>query len=231
MNASGKGKKSMGKKQVPLRMRTRASTAQAGSGSTSITMSRRPTRPKKITVATTGLSLTTRSRASTQTPIDTPATSLDSFVSWTPPPSASAPSPATQTKHMTTRRSRPKRRESTIFSRSNIPPTPSTNTSFNRMDVDLPQAAVHKPLTIRIPKRPRPPSPTPLTSSKTLPPILSTGTAENDDDGGGRKGKPETYKQAWSVSEQHLLERLLEEIPEGEKNRLVPPRAFYSMYN
>ncbi|KAF9815195.1 hypothetical protein IEO21_04712 [Rhodonia placenta] len=31
--------------------------------------------------------------------------------------------------------------------------------------------------------------------------------------------KSETYKQAWSVSEQHLLERLLEEIPEGEKNR------------
>jgi hypothetical protein len=36
-----------------------------------------------------------------------------------------------------------------------------------------------------------------------------------------RKGKPrpETYKQAWSVEEQHLLERLLEEIPEGAKNR------------
>ncbi|KAL6302278.1 hypothetical protein BKA93DRAFT_793597 [Sparassis latifolia] len=33
------------------------------------------------------------------------------------------------------------------------------------------------------------------------------------------KQKSETYKQAWSVSEQHLLERLLEEIPEGEKNR------------
>lgn len=35
------------------------------------------------------------------------------------------------------------------------------------------------------------------------------------------KPKSETYKQAWSVSEQHLLERLLEEIPEGEKNRSV----------
>jgi len=33
------------------------------------------------------------------------------------------------------------------------------------------------------------------------------------------KPKPETYKLAWSVSEQHLLERLLEEIPDGEKNR------------
>ncbi|KAJ3544479.1 hypothetical protein NMY22_g2769 [Coprinellus aureogranulatus] len=29
------------------------------------------------------------------------------------------------------------------------------------------------------------------------------------------KPKPETYKQAWSVEEQHLLEQLLEEIPEG----------------
>ena len=37
-----------------------------------------------------------------------------------------------------------------------------------------------------------------------------------------KKGKPrpETYKQAWSVSEQHLLEQLLEQIPDGEKNRL-----------
>lgn len=36
---------------------------------------------------------------------------------------------------------------------------------------------------------------------------------------GPDKPKPETYNQAWSVSEQHLLERLLDEIPEGEKNR------------
>ena len=33
------------------------------------------------------------------------------------------------------------------------------------------------------------------------------------------KPKSETYKQAWSVSEKHLLERLLSEIPDGEKNR------------
>ncbi|KAF8961408.1 hypothetical protein BDZ97DRAFT_1829146 [Flammula alnicola] len=33
------------------------------------------------------------------------------------------------------------------------------------------------------------------------------------------KPKPETYKQAWSVSEQNLLEQLLEQIPEGEKFR------------
>jgi len=42
-------------------------------------------------------------------------------------------------------------------------------------------------------------------------------TEENVDKKG--KPRPETYKQAWSVSEQHLLERLLEEIPDGEKNR------------
>lgn len=172
-------------------------------------MTTRPNRPKRITVATTGLSLTTRSRASTQTPIDasTPATSLESFVSWTPPPSASAP----------TRRRKPstksQRGESMLASR---PSRSNINTDFNRMEIDPPappHPTVHKPLTIRIPKRPRPPSPTPLTPP---PHILST---ENDDSGGGKKKKPETYKQAWSVSEQHLLERLLDEIPEGEKNR------------
>ncbi|TFL07439.1 hypothetical protein BDV98DRAFT_557867 [Pterulicium gracile] len=36
---------------------------------------------------------------------------------------------------------------------------------------------------------------------------------------GAGRPKSETYKQAWSDSEQNLLERLLEEIPEGEKNR------------
>ena len=42
---------------------------------------------------------------------------------------------------------------------------------------------------------------------------------------GAKKEKPksETYKQAWSISEQHLLERLLTEIPDGEKNRYVNP--------
>lgn len=35
------------------------------------------------------------------------------------------------------------------------------------------------------------------------------------------KARSETYKQAWSISEQHLLERLLEEIPDGERNRWV----------
>ena len=37
----------------------------------------------------------------------------------------------------------------------------------------------------------------------------------------GPKPKPETYKQSWSVSEQNLLEQLLEEIPDGEKFRRV----------
>ncbi|KIL62420.1 hypothetical protein M378DRAFT_12877 [Amanita muscaria Koide BX008] len=35
----------------------------------------------------------------------------------------------------------------------------------------------------------------------------------------GTKPRSETYKQAWSESEQNLLEQLLEKIPEGEKNR------------
>lgn len=35
------------------------------------------------------------------------------------------------------------------------------------------------------------------------------------------KPKSQTYKQAWSESEQNLLEQLLEKIPDGEKNRCV----------
>ena len=34
-----------------------------------------------------------------------------------------------------------------------------------------------------------------------------------------QKPKSETYKWAWSFSEQHFLERLLSENPDGEKNR------------
>ena len=36
-----------------------------------------------------------------------------------------------------------------------------------------------------------------------------------------RGPKSDTFKMAWSVEEQRLLERLLEEIPDGEKNRLA----------
>ena len=36
------------------------------------------------------------------------------------------------------------------------------------------------------------------------------------------KPKSETYKQAWSESEQNLLEQLLEKIPDGAKNRCAP---------
>ncbi|KXN83810.1 ZZ-type zinc finger-containing protein 3 [Leucoagaricus sp. SymC.cos] len=50
-----------------------------------------------------------------------------------------------------------------------------------------------------------------------LPPRPTEPSFINTKDTG--KPKPETYKQAWSVSEQHLLEQLLEQIPEGEKYR------------
>lgn len=56
-------------------------------------------------------------------------------------------------------------------------------------------------------------------------PAPAPGDAVEVPDAGksSKKGKQmsETYKQAWSVSEQHLLERLLEEIPDGTKNRCV----------
>lgn len=43
--------------------------------------------------------------------------------------------------------------------------------------------------------------------------------AENDKPKRSRGPKSDTFKMAWSVEEQRLLERLLEEIPDGEKNR------------
>ena len=53
--------------------------------------------------------------------------------------------------------------------------------------------------------------------SKSEPLSVSEVNADTD------KNRSETYKQAWSISEQHLLERLLEEIPDGERNRYVSP--------
>jgi hypothetical protein len=86
------------------------------------------------------------------------------------------------------------------------PPTPSTS-------------RVRSPRLSRV-RRPLPSCP-PAAKAKVLnkqpsepdrpPPALPTAKKE--------KPKSETYKQAWSVSEQHLLERLLTEIPDGEKNR------------
>ena len=74
------------------------------------------------------------------------------------------------------------------------------------------------------PKSPRPttrsrrppPTRTPATTVKAYkncPASMLPRTAKKE------KPKSETYKQAWSDSEQHLLERLLSEIPDGEKNR------------
>lgn len=46
--------------------------------------------------------------------------------------------------------------------------------------------------------------------------VLGNGSLQGHDVDNGHH---ETYKQAWSVSEQHLLEKLLEEYPDGVKNR------------
>ena len=92
--------------------------------------------------------------------------------------------------------------------------------------VSLPSAESSQPARSRSPRpatRTRRPPPTARTHATTakakirsepdkcalmLPPVAKK-----------EKPKSETYKQAWSVSEQHLLERLLSEIPDGEKNR------------
>ncbi|KAI0791582.1 hypothetical protein BC629DRAFT_1510643 [Irpex lacteus] len=67
-------------------------------------------------------------------------------------------------------------------------------------------------------RKPELPSKVPQASSSK---VVSSDAVQADEPKLNKKGKPrpETYKQAWSVEEQHLLERLLEEIPEGSKNR------------
>ncbi|KAF8073494.1 hypothetical protein FPV67DRAFT_1478044 [Lyophyllum atratum] len=56
--------------------------------------------------------------------------------------------------------------------------------------------------------------PTPADDESASVPAPNTKSGRGSD-----KPKPETYKQAWSESEQNMLEQLLEQIPEGEKNR------------
>jgi len=67
-------------------------------------------------------------------------------------------------------------------------------------------------------KTPRSPS-----SPRKVPPKLKETEqpvqAVNDRPKRSRGRKSDTFKMAWSVEEQRLLERLLEEIPDGEKNR------------
>jgi len=89
----------------------------------------------------------------------------------------------------------------------------------------LPSAEPSQPAHFKIhsprPTRSRRPPPTrpPVTAKAKIlsvhdksPPMLPPAAKKE-------KPKSETYKQAWSVSEQHLLERLLSEIPDGAKNR------------
>jgi len=106
-----------------------------------------------------------------------------------------------------------------------------------KMEVDTPPTSVASPSSAviskalpsphsstRNPKRPKRggrtaeavPQPRQASSSKVL-----EQSANEDGPKVDKKGRPrpDTYKQAWSVEEQHLLERLLEEIPDGEKNR------------
>jgi len=93
--------------------------------------------------------------------------------------------------------------------------------------ISVPLAEPSKPAHIKNhsprPTRARrtPPTRLPTTKAKAkkiskpdkCPPILPPPATKKENP------KSETYKQAWSISEQHLLERLLAEIPDGEKNR------------
>ncbi|KAH7883093.1 hypothetical protein F5I97DRAFT_1901913 [Phlebopus sp. FC_14] len=75
-----------------------------------------------------------------------------------------------------------------------VTPTPSQLLGKRTRDMTAAQSTPHKP--------------------KAEPLSASTETNVHPE-----KSRSDTYKQAWSISEQHLLERLLEEIPDGERNR------------
>lgn len=107
---------------------------------------------------------------------------------------------------------------------TNLPPLPATSSTLHSAPPKPPcprrsatKAQPTTPLTVKInlQKKKRPQEPEP---EQALEDVESRTTKRPR---GSGKPKPETFNQAWSVSEQHLLERLLEEIPDGEKNRYM----------
>jgi hypothetical protein len=90
------------------------------------------------------------------------------------------------------------------------------------MEVDPPPVPAHVLVPVsqkhvrgpRIPRKAEPP-PVPAKPKKEL--KQKPPKEERKPKRGGPKS--DTYKLAWSVEEQHLLERLMEEIPDGERNR------------
>lgn len=108
---------------------------------------------------------------------------------------------------------------------TNHPPLPTTSSTLHSAPPKPPRprrsvtkAQPTTPLTVKInlQKKKRPPEPEP---EQALEEDVESRTTKRSR--GSGKPKPETFNQAWSVSEQHLLERLLEEIPDGEKNRYM----------
>lgn len=187
-------------------------------------------RSRRLPITSTATTSRRGSHASTvDTPVDTPATSFSfaSFASSTPPLSS-------QLKEKSTRIRRPSAKFATgDFVDSSRPRRRSgvqtrTVDSPKAVDTNIKMEPTPSPITLKIKlgKRARAPSlPAHVSNSQET----RTGEKKN-------KSKPETYKQAWSVSEQHLLERLLDEIPEGEKNRYAfvpasPSIFFFKLLN
>ena len=97
-------------------------------------------------------------------------------------------------------------------------PTPSSTITSQP-----PPHAPTEPMAISVPSmrssRSRRPPPARPHAAKTKQCALKAEQFSEPPIAKKEKPRSETYKQAWSVSEQHLLERLLAEIPDGEKNR------------
>jgi hypothetical protein len=72
--------------------------------------------------------------------------------------------------------------------------------------------------TSRVPRRKTKQKPLETEAEPEPPPPTEASNSANAVGPNG-KARSATYKLAWSLSEQHLLERLLQEIPDGEKQR------------
>jgi hypothetical protein len=100
---------------------------------------------------------------------------------------------------------------------------PSAPTPSSMITSLPPPHSPTEPTAISVPSmrssRPRRPLPARPHAAKAKQSTLETEQLSVPPIAKKEKPRSETYKQAWSVSEQHLLERLLAEIPDGEKNR------------
>lgn len=99
-----------------------------------------------------------------------------------------------------------------------LPPTP-TPTYPTKSIAEAIKPPEPKPRAKKKRKREPSRSPSPSQDSVLHSPHPTHATKEVHSSSKPPKARSDTFKQSWSESEQNLLERLLDQFPEGEKNR------------